>query len=649
MMIDKQYSYYGAARATVQLKDGSVDLSFRSKLYGPLNTLERNVFTTQFKRKRWDLTLGQLNSMQHFFSYGRGLQVLYRISPTYQVGAQAILHTVPSSFTNNTYSVWLERRVAVASSVFRAVANRDVKKGLQEYLLSVETAWQVNKKMQIKLNVAAGQEEFLRVPVLSSGVLSLGGGYSAQRNGEKVEWTSTWQRFSVFFPGVDKGLQTHLHQVRWLRKQGYFDVFYSYNSVVSTLLTDTVYLTDAFRFNSEKSGVRVGYRKKMADVSLSTGWLRQTGVSAALLPRYQYGEIFFSKTSVLGHTLSVKSLLGYANDRLVSRPVFIYNTTISYRYKTSGIRAYFLQQPVLRDSTIKVVVRLNQALSISPYVGFRLWKRVSLQIRYNLSKTRFDDRVNASTGVTASWQQPQKGWQLSFSGTFPFSRSAAPGFLGTSFPFFNLSVKKSLRIPLPVKRRYHDLTITTYADHDGNKRFDSTDQLLSGIPVTVGKESFVTGQEGSFRWKNIDTGLYRISIATTGAYRGWLPPSSSDLMLDMRSSQKMMIPFSKSCVIAGRVSIELDAYRSQTIEPDHILVKAIDSAGKEFSALTNEEGAYFINVPAGVYTVSLNPEAFTGSIRPTMMYQSVDLRSTQEATVNFVLQEKRRPVRLLKQ
>jgi hypothetical protein len=111
----------------------------------------------------------------------------------------------------------------------------------------------------------------------------------------------------------------------------------------------------------------------------------------------------------------------------------------------------------------------------------------------------------------------------------------------------------------------------------------------------------------------------------------------------------MMIPFSKSCVIAGRVSIELDAYRSQTIEPDHILVKAIDSAGKEFSALTNEEGAYFINVPAGVYTVSLNPEAFTGSIRPTMMYQSVDLRSTQEATVNFVLQEKRRPVRLLKQ
>jgi hypothetical protein len=117
----------------------------------------------------------------------------------------------------------------------------------------------------------------------------------------------------------------------------------------------------------------------------------------------------------------------------------------------------------------------------------------------------------------------------------------------------------------------------------------------------------------------------------------------------MSSSQKVMIPFSKSCVITGCVRIELDAYSTQIIEPDHILVKATDSTGKEFSALTNAEGEYFINVPAGVYTVSLNPAAFTGSIRPVVLHQSVDLRIIQEATANFVLQEKRRSLRLLKQ
>ena len=649
MMVDNQYSYYGAATASWSLKEGSVDLSFRSKLYGPLNTLERNVFTAQFNRKRWDLTLGQLNSIQHFFSYGRGLRALYRISPTYQLGAQAILHTVPATFTNNTFSVWLQRRTASASSVFRTVVNSDVKKGLDEYLLSFETAWQFDQATQVKLNVAAGWERFLRVPVITDGVIAPGGGYSVQRNGKNLEWSSSWQRFPASFPGVDKGLQTHLHQVRWVRKRGYLDLFYSYNSVISSLLTDTVYLSDVFRFNSEKSGIRFGRREKMLDFSLSTGWLRQTGVSAALLPSYNYAEIFFSSTSTLGRSVSVKSLLGYANDRLVSRPVFIYNTTISYRLKSSGLRAYFLQVPVLKDSAVKVVVRLNRALSVSPYVGFRLWKRVALQFRYNLSKTRFDDRINTSAGMTASWQQPQKGWQLSFSGTYPFSRSAAPGLLGTSFPFFNVSVKKSLRIPFPLKRRYHDLTVTTYADQNGNKRFDSLDQLLSGIGVTVGKDNFVTGPAGSFRFKNMDTGHYRISIGATGANRGWLPPSDNDLSLTMSSSQKVMIPFSKSCVITGCVRIELDAYSTQIIEPDHILVKATDSTGKEFSALTNAEGEYFINVPAGVYTVSLNPAAFTGSIRPVVLHQSVDLRITQEATVNFVLQEKRRSLRLLKQ
>jgi hypothetical protein len=649
MMTDRQYSFYGAARASWMLKEGSVDLSFRSKLYGPLNTIERNILTAQLKHKRWDLTLGQLNSIQHFFSYGRGFSVLYRLSSDYQLGAQVILPTVPGAFTNKTYSVWLQRRVADASSVFRVVANRDVKKGLQEYLLSYETAWQPSKNMQVKLSVAAGQEHFSRVPVLSNGALSLGGGYSIQRHGKKLEWTTSWQRFSALFPGVDKGLHTHLHQLRWLRKQGYLDLFYSYNSIVSTLLTDTIYLTDVFRFNSEKMGIRVGYRKKMLDFSFSTGWFQQTGVSTALLPRYQYGEIFFSSLSALGHTFSVKSLLGYANDRLISRPVFIYNTTFNYRFKSSGIRAYFLQQPVLKDSSIKVVVRLNQALSVSPYVGLRLWKRIGLQFRYNLSKTRFDERVNTSVGLTASWQQPQKGWQLSFSGTFPFSRSVAPGLLGTSFPFFNFSLKKALRLPLPLKRRYYNLTVITYADQNGNKRFDSTDRLLPGIGVTVGKDNFITSKEGSFSWKNIDTGLYRISITATGAHRGWLPPSSSDLFLNMRSSQTVMIAFSKSCIIAGSVSIELDTHSTLSVQPDHILVKATDSSGKEYSTLTDNDGLYFINVPAGVYTVSLNPEAFTGSIRPTVLYQSVDLRTTQEAAVNFVLQEKRRPIRILKQ
>jgi hypothetical protein len=649
MLVDRQVSYFGAARASWTSRVGSVDFSFRSKLYGPLNTLERNVFTAQLVRKRWDLSVGQLNSTQHFFSYGRGFSVLYRLSPTYQLGAQTIFHAVPGTFTNNTYSVWLQRRLASSLSIFRAVANRDVKKGLHEYVVNYERGWQPTKQMHVKINVALGWEKFLRVPVSSSGALALGGGYNLQQNGKKMEWTSSWQRFPALFPGVDKGLHTHMHQIRWLRRKGYVDVFYSYNSVVSTLLTDTIYLTDVFRFNSEKSGVRVGYRKNLIDLSVSSGWLRQTGVSTALLPSYRYGELFFSSASASGHSFSVKSLFGYANDRLITRPVFINNTTVSYRHKSSGIRAFYLQQPTLKDSVVKVVTRINQTLSVSPYAGFRLWKRVALQLRYNVSKTRFDERINTSAGVAASWQQPNRGWNLSFAGTFPFSRSAAPGILGTSIPFFNLSVKKSLRIPFPIKRRYYQLVVTTYADLNSNKRFDSLDQLLSGVGVRIGKENFVTGKDGAFSWKNIDTGLYRISLSGTTAYRGLVPPADHELTTHVNCSQKIMIPFSKSCVISGRISVELDSYSTLSIEPDHIKVKAVDSTGNEYSALTNENGEYFINVPAGHYTVSLNPEAFTGSIRPTVLFSAVDLRARQDAVVNFTLQERKRPMRLLKQ
>ncbi len=646
---DKQYNYYGAAKALWELKKGSLDLSFRSKLYGLLNTLERNVFTIQLKRERWDVMAGQLNSIQHFFSYGRGIHAVYRLSSAHQVGMQAIFPMVPTAFTNRNFSVWLERRGKEIATLFRAVANRDSKKGLHEYLLFHEIAWQYNTQTQFKFNLAIGWEHFLRIRVPTSGALALGGGYSWQRTTKKFEWTSSWQRYPSYFPGVDKGLYNQLHQIRWLRKQGYWDVFYSYNSIVSSLLTDTLYLTDAFRFNTEKSGVRAGYRKGSLDLSFSTGALRQTGVSVAQLPRYQFGEFFFSTAAHSGHFVSFKSLLGFADNSSIDRPVFITSSTFTYRYKSSGIRTFYLQQPVLKDSAVKVVLRINQTLSISPYVGFKVWKRVAMNLRYSLTRTRFDNRINSSAGMTASWQQPALGWQVSFSGTYPFSRSQAPGLLGVSVPFFSLSVKKTLRMPLPLKRRYHQLKVTTYADLNGNRRFDSVDYPLSSVNVAIGKENFMTGKDGSFTWKNIDTGQYKLSLGAVAAVRGLLPPETEDMQVHVQRSRQLLLPFVKSCVVSGRISISLDEYSTFKMVPDNILVKAIDSTGREYAGLTNDRGDYFINVPAGIYTVTLNPEAFTGSIRPVSLFHSVDLRDSPEATVNFVLQERKRPMRLLKQ
>jgi hypothetical protein len=166
---DKENNYYGAAKASWVTTKGAVDLSFRSKLYGALNTFERNVFTAQIKRGQWDFTLGQLSSIQHFFSYGRGLNAVYRFSAGREVGVQAILHTVPAAFTNNTYSAWYQRRVKEMTSIFRVVANRDVKKGLHEYLFFQESIYQQGPQTLLKFNVALGWEQFLRVRVNTSG------------------------------------------------------------------------------------------------------------------------------------------------------------------------------------------------------------------------------------------------------------------------------------------------------------------------------------------------------------------------------------------------------------------------------------------------------------------------------------------------
>lgn len=648
MMVDKLLSYYGAAQASLTLPKGSIDLSFRSKLYGLANTLERNIFSAQIRHGRWDITAGQLNDIRHFFSYGRGIRAQFNARGGYQLGVQAIVHSLPGIFTNNSYSLSMQKQQGDLLVLNRLVANIDSKKGLEEYLVYNEYAWKPAEGVSLKFNMAVGWQKFLRFPVRSSGDPAIGVGYDFTAVRKKREWSSTWQYHHDHFPGVDKGFRNHQHQIRWIGKNRYFDLFYQYNRVVSTLLLDTIYYADAFRFNREKWGGRVGFRKERLDFSFSMGLFRQTGLLGSQLPTYQFGELFFSVMGKSTQRFTFKSLSGYANNRSVTRPVFINNTTVNYQVKGKGIRVFFMQQPAIRDSIVKVILRMNRTLLLSPYVNVKLFKKIALNLRYSLSQTRFDKRVTSSAGFTAGYNNKATGWQLDFSGSFPFSRSAAPGLQGINVSLFNLSIKKSLRIPMLLKRRYHNLSVVAYDDANANRQFDSGDRVLPDIRVRINKNDFITDREGAFSWKNIDTGLYQIAVVPSSTYRGILPPPDLDLVTHVQSNTKLLIPFSKSCVVSGRVEAVLDPYLKTDFTPEHILVKAIDSSGKEYATLTNEKGHYFINVPAGMYTVTLNPEAFTDSIKPELLYKHIDLRYKVEEEVNFRLLEKKRPVRMLR-
>lgn len=74
MLTDKQLTYFGAAKGSWSIPQGSVDLSFRSKQFGFANTLERNVFFLQAYRKGLHISLGRLSAAQHFFRTAEALK-----------------------------------------------------------------------------------------------------------------------------------------------------------------------------------------------------------------------------------------------------------------------------------------------------------------------------------------------------------------------------------------------------------------------------------------------------------------------------------------------------------------------------------------------------------------------------------------------
>jgi hypothetical protein len=109
------------------------------------------------------------------------------------------------------------------------------------------------------------------------------------------------------------------------------------------------------------------------------------------------------------------------------------------------------------------------------------------------------------------------------------------------------------------------------------------------------------------------------------------------------------IPFSKSKVVSGNLLLIKDEKSSLSMDLEAIRMIAVDSSGETFYTLTNAEGEFFFNLPAGNYTISINQAVFDENFRPVELTKLADLINNEHLQLQFEIRQKKRQLNIHKQ
>jgi hypothetical protein len=157
---------------------------------------------------------------------------------------------------------------------------------------------------------------------------------------------------------------------------------------------------------------------------------------------------------------------------------------------------------------------------------------------------------------------------------------------------------------------------------------------------------FVTDRNGKAVYKHVEKKDYTIDFAET-SIKGLSPRSGVQQTFESRKDTDMVVLFAKMRVVSGHVDIIQDQKAESKFFTANIKVMAIDAAGNSYSALTDKDGNYFLNLPVGKYEVMLNKDAFNRDYFPERLSFNADLTQNKMLQINFLIKQKQRQMRML--
>lgn len=632
-------NYYGSISGKVNLNASELNFSYKSKQYGNNNNLYQDVYSLNFNDRHYKVFLGQVVDAKYFYGMGRGIFVERKDTSGTSIYLSAIkgdkFQPNAGDLVQGGASYLINRNVTMRHDL-----DFNSHKGVSSYLMNNVIGFSRENQLTAELSVGFGFDQTAR----GQSMYGLSLGYEFRYKLRNVTVQSKVLVNDNQFPGLNRGGSSVLQQAQLSSGKNKIGLFYIENkSPITSLFTDTLFNTDALRINTKRYGLSYSLASRSSSQSFFFGRIQSSmltnGLPAYLFMEYNSLSTFFKSLQLdISSTFGMNKEVTYNNS-----PAIFNNSTLKISSKWCGLTSLFTSLPVLNDSAKFKVDHYTNTFQVSPFFQMSLKNKLRVQVNYSFSKALLDDR--STTNIIAN---------ISYAGTGAFDFNAYAmipvnaskiNSLGLGANYVSVTAVKRLNVPVLLVKRYHSLKAVVYNDINNNRKRDKNEPVFDSLPMKINDVSFRTGKGGTIEYANVTKGTYTIDVSQTP--RGYMATNGNYQSITLKKDFVKEIPVGKSNTIYGKIKFDLDSLSNIKVSVQGIKVSATDTLGNAYSALANEAGYYYINVPSGYYLVSLNPDAFDNAFRPVRLSYTVEVKNKDEQA-DFEIRQQRRKIRLLK-
>lgn len=646
--------YYGAVHGRVDFSpDDRVAFDYRSNTYTQGQVINNSLARIEYTGKKWSATLGNINMLSDFIMDGYGGQVGYKWKGERN---KLNVYGMLQSRTGNSKLIGASSNIALAEKVMiteNVITNFDQERGLNSYIFKQGADIRFGDDDNLFLTGGIGLEQTSNNITNTEKRSQVGSVW-----GYRLNWST--KGFGVHsevlynsnsYPGLFKGQRMQTHDVHANYKNFSAGGYYEYNFRAQNFYIDTSYFSNVFNLRTTNYGGRLGMSFKGGNLTLSTGrQIQLQSADTSYNPEYLFtyanlstSASFFKKLFL---TLSTYYGRGELKGNEANTRVWVNSNQGSLQYDFIGVSARYDNGPYFYHDYLKYLqdpTAEYQRLVISPYAQFNLFKRaLSFRSQYNYAKVLPDNVETASVLGNLVYNNYKKGFDINISGIVPINQKEVQ-------PYVNASLRVRIHTPFVIVRKYYTLRLQLFKDSNANGKKDAGEEAIEGQTIALNGDMFVSDNNGNIVYRNIIKADYKADFGYSSKVKGWVPTGGTIQYFAVTGNKTVAIPFKKSKILNGKINLVKDRNSNEDFKLGNLKVTAIGlDTAMSYSTLTNADGEFYFNLPAGKYTVTLNEAAFGDKFKPTEYAQTADLLNNDEKTIYFEIKEKRRKINIRK-
>lgn len=644
--------YYGALHGRLDFEDQKrLTFDVRSKTFAQGQFLDNDIYLVNYESRKWMASAGNIQQLSDFLMDGFGASVTRKWDGE---NNSAGIYSMIKSRTGNSrlfggdLMLTVKDKIRVFESV---IANFDSTNQMNSYMLKQSAITKFNENMSLKLITGIGLEDSRKELIGDNGPqvgTSFGYNYSWQH--EYINITSNVLINSNAYPGVFKGQRSQNHDVRGVYGRYFLGGFYDFNLRKQNIYTDTQLFSDVFNLKTLNYGAKSGVSFKNSNVSLAAGIQNQQQSDSLGAPVYVYRYLNLNTSVMLGQKSYANLNTYYGTGRLDGQEgaseVNVLSNQGSMQIHFAGLSARYDIGPFFYHEYLKYLEEPADysRIVLSPYAQVHFFKHsLSVRSQFNYTQNQPADTKTSSLLANVLYHNYRHGFDFNMTGIVPFNQPSAQ-------PYVTLSFRMYIHVPFVAVRKYYTLKLVLFKDTDLDGKFDDGEEPVPGQMLALNNNLFVSDAEGRVVFKNIEKKDFKADFGYTSKIRGWIPQGGTIQTFAVTGNKTIYIPYKKSKVLSGQLKANMDRNSNLDFKLGNIKVTATanDSVRASYSTLTNNEGEFYFNLPAGMYTVTLSQVAFDDNFRPTEFAQQADLINNDEKTVYFEIKQKRRSINIRK-